>query len=68
MNLGPIELVIVLVICVILLVLPVMAAIILARRPKDDARRRPCPFCAEPILPEARVCRFCGRELPQGWS
>ena len=26
-------------------------------------RRRPCPFCAEPIKPTAVVCRFCGREV-----
>ena len=28
------------------------------------ARRRPCPFCAEPIKPSAVVCRFCGRAVP----
>jgi hypothetical protein len=22
-----------------------------------------CPFCAEPIKQEARVCRYCGREI-----
>lgn len=30
--------------------------------------RYPCPFCAEPIISAARVCRFCGKELPAGWS
>src|SRR6059058_4177506 len=25
---------------------------------------RKCPFCAESIKPEAKVCRHCGRELP----
>lgn len=30
--------------------------------------RRPCPRCAELILPAALVCRFCFRELPQGWA
>jgi hypothetical protein len=30
--------------------------------------RLPCPFCAEAILPEARACRFCGRNLPTGWA
>jgi hypothetical protein len=23
-----------------------------------------CPFCAESILPEANVCKHCGRDLP----
>lgn len=23
-----------------------------------------CPFCAETILKKAKICRFCGRELP----
>src|SRR5580700_2323774 len=33
-----------------------------------DVERRPCPFCAEAILPEATVCRFCGRNLRSGWA
>ncbi len=32
------------------------------------ARRIPCPFCAEPILADARLCRFCGRELASDWG
>lgn len=24
---------------------------------------RPCPFCAEPIQPAAKICRFCGRDV-----
>jgi hypothetical protein len=30
--------------------------------------RRPCPFCAEPILPAASVCHYCRSALPGGWA
>lgn len=30
--------------------------------------RRPCPHCAELILPAAKVCRFCGSGLRAGWA
>jgi hypothetical protein len=33
-----------------------------------DSARRPCPRCAEAILPDARVCRYCGAELPLSWA
>ena len=25
---------------------------------------RKCPFCSEDIKPDAKVCRYCGRDLP----
>jgi uncharacterized membrane protein YhaH (DUF805 family) len=37
-------------------------------QPAPRENRYPCPFCAEPIVSAARVCRFCGKELPSGWS
>jgi len=30
---------------------------------KGESRK--CPFCAELIRPEATVCRYCSRELPE---
>lgn len=29
---------------------------------------RKCPFCAEIIRSEAKICRFCQRDLPRGGS
>lgn len=33
------------------------------RREVTGDARRPCPHCAEAILPNAKVCRFCGRDV-----
>jgi hypothetical protein len=27
---------------------------------------RPCPYCAEPIREEAKICRFCNRDVQSG--
>jgi hypothetical protein len=39
-------------------------ALMSPREKRDDViGRRPCPHCAEAILPEAKVCRYCGRDV-----
>jgi hypothetical protein len=30
---------------------------------KQEKRLIPCPYCAEKILPEAKVCKHCHKEL-----
>ena len=34
---------------------------------RERAGRRPCPFCAEPVKRQAKVCPHCQRDLPEGW-
>ncbi len=31
-------------------------------------KRRPCPRCAEAILPTASICPHCRSDLGQGWA
>lgn len=36
------------------------------REPQRETQEtRECPFCAETILKKAKICRFCGRDLPE---
>lgn len=45
---------------------PLRRSSIASITPKASARReRKCPFCAEMVLEEATICRFCNRELPK---
>ena len=30
-----------------------------------EAGMKKCPFCAEMIKPDAKVCRYCSRNLPE---
>ncbi len=36
--------------------------------PEQAAGRVPCPFCAEAILPAAKVCPHCRRDLPETFA
>jgi hypothetical protein len=33
--------------------------------PELEIDSKQCPFCAETIKKEAKVCRYCGRDLPE---
>jgi hypothetical protein len=69
-GLGTPEIIVVLIVILLVAAVP-MAGIIalvllLSRRSKNSsAGMKKCAFCAMSTEAEARVCRFCGRELAQ---
>jgi hypothetical protein len=69
-GLGTPEIIVVLIVILLVTAVPmagiVALVLLFARRSKNsNAGMKKCPFCAMSIEADARVCRFCGRELAQ---
>lgn len=66
-GIGTLEMLVILGICA-LFIAPVLLTFLLSlrgRQVKDGEKRVKCPYCAELILPDAKVCRYCKRDLPR---
>jgi len=69
MRIGIYEMIFIFVICLVLM-LPVLITVAIAiRSRKKDPNLQDglvkCYYCAEKIQPDAKVCRYCGREQPE---
>jgi hypothetical protein len=63
-SLGIWELFIILAACglpLLAIAAAVVVGVFIAKRNRGQLRK--CPYCAELIRQEAKVCRFCGREI-----
>lgn len=42
-------------------IIPLLVVLVMKQNPKSNSKQ--CPFCAELVHPEAKVCKHCNREL-----
>lgn len=47
---------------------PLAALVLLLVKDQSGGQTARCPACAELVRPEAKVCKHCGRTLPNGWA
>ncbi|HSK74498.1 MAG TPA: hypothetical protein VK892_22545 [Pyrinomonadaceae bacterium] len=67
LNFGTTEIILIFAVLFVLTAPVVIALVIIwlvRRNSQSGANLKQCPFCAEKIQTEAKVCRFCGRDLP----
>lgn len=67
-HLGVPELIIIMFVCGVLLAMLGGIVLLILRSTQSKATpeaRIKCPYCAEWIMPDAQLCRYCGRSLPR---